>query len=256
MIENIDNVLLKDMLSEFMPECKYAISDDASGLPTEGIRIILPIEGQGIDLDLKISEEQALNIGTIVNEEEQTQINENITMTLSVILKKIGEVLSYFSEYTFGEPIITDDHAVDERLYHSITISKDNKNGKFYISEPANMAEHSANNDLNELEGNELNFPTLEDDTPQEDNKWSVILDIPVEVIVELGKTRMTVQDVMNLLPGSVVELDKLSGESVDVLANGRHFATGEVVVIGDNFGVRLTNIVENIYENTQRKAA
>ncbi|MFP4457985.1 MAG: flagellar motor switch protein FliN [Candidatus Zixiibacteriota bacterium] len=256
MIENIDNVLLKDMLAEFMPECKYNIDESDKSVPQDGIRIILPVEGQGIDLDLIISEEQALTIGTIVNGEEQSTINENITMTLSVILKKIGEVLSYFSEYTFGEPIITDDRAVDERNYYAVTITKDNVKGKFYISEPHNLAESAANNDLDAMEGNEVNFPTLDEETSQEEGKWNVVLDIPVEVVVELGKTKMTVQDVMNLLPGSVVELDKLSGESVDVMANGRHFATGEVVVIGDNFGVRLTNIVENIYDNTKRKAA
>jgi flagellar motor switch protein FliN/FliY len=71
-----------------------------------------------------------------------------------------------------------------------------------------------------------------------------LILDIPVRVTVELGRTRKTVGEVLNLSPGSVVELDKLAGEPVDVLVNGKLVARGEVVVIDENFGIRVTEIV------------
>jgi flagellar motor switch protein FliN len=70
-----------------------------------------------------------------------------------------------------------------------------------------------------------------------------VILDISMPVTVELGRTKMLVRDILALGPGSVIELDKLAGEPVDLLVNDRPIAKGEVVVIDENFGVRLTHI-------------
>jgi len=70
-----------------------------------------------------------------------------------------------------------------------------------------------------------------------------LILDIAMPVTVELGRTRMLIRDILALGPGSIVELDKLAGEPVDLLVNDRPIAKGEVVVIDENFGVRLTQI-------------
>jgi len=70
-----------------------------------------------------------------------------------------------------------------------------------------------------------------------------LILDISMPVTVELGRTKMLIRDILALGPGSIVELDKLAGEPVDVLVNDRPIAKGEVVVIDENFGVRLTQI-------------
>lgn len=70
------------------------------------------------------------------------------------------------------------------------------------------------------------------------------ILDIPVEVTVELGKTKMLVNDLLQLGQGSVVELEKLAGEPVEILVNEKLIARGEVVVVNDKFGVRLTDII------------
>jgi flagellar motor switch protein FliN/FliY len=71
-----------------------------------------------------------------------------------------------------------------------------------------------------------------------------ILMDIPLEISVELGRVRMFVKDVLDLGTGSIVELDKAAGEPVDVLVNGRLVAKGEVVVIEDNFGVRITEIL------------
>lgn len=71
-----------------------------------------------------------------------------------------------------------------------------------------------------------------------------VLLDVPLSITVELGRARCFVKDLLSLTVGSVVELDKLAGESVDVLVNGKVFAHGEVVVVDENFGVRITDIV------------
>ncbi|MEN6413182.1 MAG: flagellar motor switch phosphatase FliY [Veillonellales bacterium] len=72
----------------------------------------------------------------------------------------------------------------------------------------------------------------------------NLIMDVPLQVTVELGRTRKLIRDILELSPGSVVELDKLAGEPVDILVNGKLIAKGEVVVIDENFGVRITDIV------------
>lgn len=71
-----------------------------------------------------------------------------------------------------------------------------------------------------------------------------LIVDIPVRITVELGRTRKTIGEVLSLGPGSVVELNKMAGEPVDVLVNGKHIARGEVVVIDESFGIRVTEVV------------
>jgi flagellar motor switch protein FliN/FliY len=71
-----------------------------------------------------------------------------------------------------------------------------------------------------------------------------MILDIPVQLTVELGRTRIPIKHILQLAQGSVVELDALAGEPMDVLVNGCLIAQGEVVVVNDKFGIRLTDIV------------
>lgn len=71
-----------------------------------------------------------------------------------------------------------------------------------------------------------------------------LLLDIPLQFTVELGRARRMIKDVLALGPGSVVELDRLAGEPVDVLVNGKLLGKGEVVVINENFGVRITDIL------------
>jgi len=75
-------------------------------------------------------------------------------------------------------------------------------------------------------------------------NDINMILDIPVQITVELGRTRIPIKHILQLAQGSVVELDGLAGEPMDVLVNGCLIAQGEVVVVNDKFGIRLTDIV------------
>ena len=75
-------------------------------------------------------------------------------------------------------------------------------------------------------------------------NDINMILDIPVQLTVELGRTRIPIKNILQLAQGSVVELDALAGEPMDVLVNGYLIAQGEVVVVNDKFGIRLTDIV------------
>jgi flagellar motor switch protein FliN/FliY len=73
---------------------------------------------------------------------------------------------------------------------------------------------------------------------------FDLLLDIPLEVTVELGRTRLTLRELLGLAGGSVVELGKLAGEALDVLVNGKLVARGECVMVNEKFGVRLTDIV------------
>ena len=77
-------------------------------------------------------------------------------------------------------------------------------------------------------------------------SRIDLVADIPVRVTVELGRTRKNISDILNMTPGSVIELDKMAGEPVDILVNGKAVAKGEVVVIDENFGVRITEIVSS----------
>lgn len=80
--------------------------------------------------------------------------------------------------------------------------------------------------------------------TDKDSEKMELILDIPVAITVEIGRTKMTIRNLLQLNQGGIVALDRLAGEPLDVLVNGTLVAHGEVVVINDKFGVRLTDIV------------
>ncbi len=78
----------------------------------------------------------------------------------------------------------------------------------------------------------------------EEQNKLDAILDIPVTISMEVGRTNINIRNLLQLNQGSVVELDRLAGESLDVLVNGTLIAHGEVVVVNDKFGIRLTDVI------------
>lgn len=75
----------------------------------------------------------------------------------------------------------------------------------------------------------------------------NLLMDIPLQVTVELGRTKKLIKEILELSPGSIVELDKLAGEPVDILVNNKLIAKGEVVVIEENFGVRVTDILSQV---------
>ena len=77
-----------------------------------------------------------------------------------------------------------------------------------------------------------------------ESRRLEIFLDVPLDISVELGRSRMSIQELLALGPGSVVELDKVAGEPLDILVNQRLVARGEAVVVNDKFGVRITDII------------
>jgi len=81
-------------------------------------------------------------------------------------------------------------------------------------------------------------------DIMQQKENIEIIMDVPLEVTVELGRTTRKIKDILEFSPGSIIELNKLAGEPIDILVNGKFVAKGEVVVIDENFGIRITDII------------
>lgn len=90
----------------------------------------------------------------------------------------------------------------------------------------------------------------LKDEVPisaEERRKLDTILDIPVTIAMEVGRSQISIRNLLQLNQGSVVELDRVAGEPLDVLVNGTLIAHGEVVVVNDKFGIRLTDVISQI---------
>lgn len=131
--------------------------------------------------------------------------------------------------------------------------------------------EHNANvsdYNFNEMQGNSANEVHIENTEPNDgpvtvrpveftpfdsytptntdtNKNLELLMDIKLELTVELGRCQLPVKKVLELTRGSIIELDKVAGESVELFANGKHVANGEVVVIEDNFGLRITSITD-----------
>jgi flagellar motor switch protein FliN len=104
--------------------------------------------------------------------------------------------------------------------------------------QPTNLAS-------DELNAKDAIFETLSPQQAEDKkNDINLILDIPVNLSVELGRTKMAIKDLLNLTQGSVIALDGQIGEPLDILINGYLIAQGEIVVVGDNYGVRITDII------------
>jgi flagellar motor switch protein FliN/FliY len=98
-------------------------------------------------------------------------------------------------------------------------------------------------------------FDSLQDEgSEQVKRDIDFLLDIPVEVSVQLGTAKMLIKEILQLGQGSVIELEKMAGEPMEILANNRTVARGEVVVVNEKFGVRLTDIISPTDRVTQLK--
>ena len=106
--------------------------------------------------------------------------------------------------------------------------------------------------DMSSMYGGQVNVqpaqfqPFVGDVNPvtQQEN-INLIMDVPLEVTVELGRTTKSIQEILDFAPGTIIELNKIAGEPIDVIVNGKYVAKGEVVVIEESFGVRITEIVK-----------
>lgn len=100
-----------------------------------------------------------------------------------------------------------------------------------------------------QAESEAAGFENLEDDAIASDDEINldVILDVPVDISMEIGRTKLSIRNLLKLNQGSVIELDRLAGEPMDVLVNGTLIAHGEVVVVNDKFGIRLTDVISPV---------
>jgi flagellar motor switch protein FliN len=111
-------------------------------------------------------------------------------------------------------------------------------------------AEEAADAGDHELDVKVAQLDELEEDreiTADEKRKLDTILDIPVTISMEVGRSKISIRNLLQLNQGSVVELDRVAGEPLDVLVNGTLIAHGEVVVVNDKFGIRLTDVISQI---------
>jgi flagellar motor switch protein FliN/FliY len=108
----------------------------------------------------------------------------------------------------------------------------------------AAMAEQA---DVDEAAANPISFEELQNEhikAASTSPELEVILDIPVSISMEVGRTSITIRNLLQLNQGSVIELDRLAGEPLDVLVNGTLIAHGEVVVVNEKFGIRMTDVI------------
>jgi len=114
----------------------------------------------------------------------------------------------------------------------------------------AEQAESEAEQDGDNGDVQVAELDELQDEAPitqEEKKKLDTILDIPVTISMEVGRSQISIRNLLQLNQGSVVELDRVAGEPLDVLVNGTLIAHGEVVVVNDKFGIRLTDVISQI---------
>ena len=116
--------------------------------------------------------------------------------------------------------------------------------GQPMMGQPMDMSAMYANQQVNVQPAQFQTFSGDLNGVFQKEN-IDLIMDVPLEVTVELGRTSKSIQDILDFAPGTIIELNKIAGEPIDVLVNGKYVAKGEVVVIEESFGVRITEIIK-----------
>ena len=134
-------------------------------------------------------------------------MNRDLKLAISASLSAGNIIMKYYR----------DDYEIEEKGYHNPVTTADNEAGKGSIGGKLAKTDFS---------------------------KLKMILDVPLKISVELGRTKMLVNDLLQLGQGSVVELDKIAGEPMEILINDKLVAMGEVVVVNEKFGVRLTDVI------------
>ena len=116
--------------------------------------------------------------------------------------------------------------------------------GQPMMGQPVDMSAMYANQQVNVQPAQFQNFTGDMNGVFPKEN-IDLIMDVPLEVTVELGRTSKSIHDILDFAPGTIIELNKIAGEPIDVLVNGKYVAKGEVVVIEESFGVRITEIIK-----------
>ncbi len=225
-----------------------------------------------------LSQETVTSLATLIQGSEVEEIDENIVSDLRSVLEgivqglclSVGNILNNamvasglnvrFQIFSFPPNL----QQSDEIVRTQIALSGEDLNGTAIWLIDAETAHMILGETM--VESDPSPFPQaasfeqqreVRAPHPLEDhNALELLLDIPLEISVELGRVKMMVRDVVELGTGSIVEIDKAAGEPVDVMVNGRLVARGEVVVIEDNFGVRITEVLNPHERNGRGEAA
>lgn len=214
-----------------------------------------------------ISPDTALAMATMMLGKEVTAVDENLIADLRAPLEAIIQGLCMGVGNRKGEPVVasglsiryqsftfpTNLLAAQEVVRTQVAMTGEQLNGAiiwlfdtavaaFLIGEQAPTEQDE--DALPEAFGQSAGPQVFQMPRAESDRGLDILMDIPLEISVELGRVKMLVRDVVELGTGSIVEIEKAAGEPVEVLVNGRPVARGEVVVIEDNFGVRITEIL------------
>jgi len=216
---------------------------------------------------LILNQETVLELLTIVKEEPVTSIDDNAIADLRPIFEGLVQGICLAIGNVRNEAVLASGLTARYQIFSvppnlqraehiirtNVAVSGDNVGGSAVWLMDSDTAHNILGMTIAEDDSASSDFLSLAGENSRagggssagtDDNGLDLLMDIPLEISVELGRVKMVVKDVVELGSGSIVEIDKAAGEPVDVLVNGRLVARGEVVVIEDNFGVRITEIL------------
>jgi flagellar motor switch protein FliN/FliY len=207
-----------------------------------------------------IQDETTLALASYLKGEKIEEIDENLISEIRTTLEAVVQGTCLAAGQIRGEPTVATNLTIRHQVFslppnlqrlEEIIRVQFSLAGEEVIGSMSWLmdAETAANIVVppSEQEGDGMPFGQLEavaGGRAEDSNGLELLMDIPLEISVELGRVKMLVKEVVELGTGSIVEIDKAAGEPVDVMVNGRVVAKGEVVVIEDNFGVRITEIL------------
>ncbi|MFC4557126.1 flagellar motor switch phosphatase FliY [Virgibacillus kekensis] len=169
-------------------------------------------------------------------------IDSNIMQLIPIEFAKqlVEQLINASSSPAQEEAAVTKEAEVTEKKVHEQPVKQQEDSDS---EEPQYLGDNINHSNATIHQATFSNFDQMELNRNEQRN-LDMLLDIPLRVSVELGRTKRTIKDILELSTGSVIELDKLAGEPVDILVNEKLIAKGEVVVIDENFGVRVTDII------------
>ena len=213
---------------------------------------------------LILNQETVIDLLNIVSDEPVSSVDDNVIAALRPIFEGLVQGICLAIGSIRNEAVLASGMTVRYQIFSfppnlqrvenlvrtSVAVSSDRVSGSAMWLMDSDTAHTILGMAPIDSEGNAPEAENSDDKSAgvslagMEDTGLELLMDIPLEISVELGRVKMVVKDVVELGSGSIVEIDKAAGEPVDVMVNGRLVARGEVVVIEDNFGVRITEIL------------
>ena len=210
------NDIISDTISEDEPIVRISFKMTIGDIVDSNIMQVFPISTARNIVSIMTGQDKV--------EEELPKVNKEMQVS-----ETYSEPIAN-KEVITEQPVQSAPHHVQEQQNHTTTQAQQQKTYEQSV---------------------EVHQATFEPLVPQDSvppiKNIDLILDVPLDISVVLGRTKKSIQDILNLGTGSLIELDKLAEEPVEILVNGKQIALGEVVVVDENFGVRITNIVSNV---------